>query len=478
MPDFSLLRAEFHKLRSVPRWVIALIGAAIVTVAFSVFVASTNSMGISGQIATDSEGRPVEDDFRFVHQPLTGDGTVTIRVTSQTAVDDSGDPTDPQPWAKAGVMIKESTTPGSEYAAVLATPEHGIRLHSNFSTDIAGSDAGAPRWLRLTRDGSTITGLESADGRTWDEIGSVTLEDLPETVEAGFFVTSPPELDVERRAGGTSVDAGSTTGVATFDNVSLDGGRDAAWVGDDVGHHPSNGSTEEVGGEFTASGSGDIASIVPPEDVVQLSLVGVMIGALAVIAVSVLFVTSEYRRGMIRTTCLARPRRGAVLGAKAVVAGVATFAIGVVACFAAFFAAYPLLRSNGLEPPFIPEPSLSDPSVLRAILGSATVLALVAVLSVATGMIVRRSAAAIAIVTALFFLPAFLAQGMIPPALADRFVQVTPAGGLAIQRALPPSDLAVDSFAAVGPWAGFGVLCGYVAVALAVAGVLVRRRDV
>ncbi len=281
---------------------------------------------------------------------------------------------------------------------------------------------------------------------------------------------------MERRAGSTSVGAEGTTGVATFDNVSLDGGLDGAWVGDAIGR--SDGSVEQVDGVFTVRGSGDITRIIPPNDVVQLSLVGVLIGALAVIAVSVLFVTTEYRRGMIRTTLAARPRRGAVLAAKAVVAGVATFAVGVVACFGAFFAAYPLLRSNGMEPPLIPEPSLSDPSVLRAILGSAAVLALLAVLSVAVGMIVRRSAAGIAVVTALFFLPAFLAQGLVTPALADWLVQYTPAGGLAIQRALPATDIVTDSFATVGPLAGFGVLCVYVVGALGIAGVLVLRRDV
>lgn len=476
MPDRRLIRAEWHKLRSVPRWVIALVAAGAITVGFSVFVAATNSTGVHGEIATDSEGRAVEDDFQFVHQPMTGDGTVTVRVTSQTGVDGSGNPADPQPWAKAGVIIKESTVAGTGYAAVLATPEHGIRLQSNFGTDIAGSDSEAPRWLRLTRDGSTITGLESADGHTWDEIGSVTLDDLSSTVEVGFFVASPPEVSVERRAGGTSVGAEGTTGVATFDNVSLDGGRDGAWTGDSIGR--SNGSVEQVGSEFTVRGSGDITDIDPPDDVVQMSLVGVLIGVLAVIAVGVLFVTSEYRRGMIRTTFASTPRRGAVLTAKAVVTGVATFAIGVVACFGAFFAAYPLLRSNGMAPPLIPEPSLSDPNVLRAIVGSAAVLALVAVLSVAVGMIVRRSAAAIAVVTALFFLPAFLAQGLVTPALADRLVQYTPAGGLAIQRALPATDIVTDSFAAVGPWAGFGVLCVYVVGALGIAGVLVQRRDV
>jgi hypothetical protein len=332
----------------------------------------------------------------------------------------------------------------------------------------------------LTRDGSTITGFESADGRTWDEIGSVTLDDLTETVEVGFFVASPAEVSVERRSGSTSVGMGSTLGIATFDNVELDAAGDLGeWASDDIGSQGfSRGPAEEADGVFTVSGSGDIAFSPPEDDVVQISLVGVLIGSLAVIAVSVLFVTAEYRRGMIRTTFAASPRRGAVLAAKALVVGAATFAVGVVACLIAFFVAYPLLRNNGMAPPHFPEPSLSDPGVLRAVLGSAAVLALVAVLSVAVGTIVRRSAAAIAIMTALFFLPAFLAQGLVTPALSDWLVGHTPAGGLAIQRALPPADIVINSFATIGPWTGFSVLCIYVVAALGVAGVLLARRDV
>lgn len=481
MTELKLIRAEWHKLRSVPRWMIGVLGVGVITVVFSLSIASSTGANVEGSpVITDSDGNPVVDDFHFVHQPMTGDGSVTVEVTSQTGVDESGNATDPQPLAKAGVMIKESTEAGSDYAAVLATPEHGIRLQSNFTTDVAGSGSEVPRWLRLTRDGSTITGFESADGRAWEEIGSVRLDDLPETVEAGFFVASPPEVSVERRSGNTSVGMASTLGIATFDDVELDAtGELGAWASDDIGSQGfSRGPAEEADGVFTVSGSGDIAFSPPEDDVVQISLVGVLIGSLAVIAVSVLFVTAEYRRGMIRTTFAASPRRGAVLAAKAVVAGVVTFAVGVAACFAALLLAYPLLRNNGMAPPHFPEPSLSDPSVLRAVLGSAAVLALVAVLGVAVGMIVRRSAAAIAVVTALFFLPAFLAQGLVTPGLSDWLVHYTPAGGLAIQRALPPGDIVINSFATVAPWAGFAVLCAYVVAVLGVAGVLVQRRDV
>ena len=476
MPDRALIRAEWHKLRSVPRWVIGLVGAVVITVGFSLLIAQSSGADFGGEtVTTGPHGGPVMDDFHFVHQPMTGDGTMTVRVLSQTGVNESGEATDPQPWAKAGVMIKESTTAGSEYAAVLATPEHGVRLQSNFTTDIAGTDTDAA-WLRLVRDGSTITGFESADGLSWDEIGSVALDNLSGTVEAGFFVASPPEVRVERRAGSTGVGHLTTLGIATFDNVALDAGQLRDWMSDEIGHGFSRGPAEETDGVFTVSGSGDIADNPPDDDVVQLSLTGALFGSLAVIAVCVLFVTAEYRRGMIRTTLAATPRRGRVLAAKALVAGGVTFAVGLVGCFGAFFLAYPLLRENGFAPPYMPEPSLSDPNVLRAIIGSAALLAVVAVLSVAVGAIVRRSAAAIALVTALFFLPALLGLSL-PPEPAEWLVRLTPASGLAIQRSLAPTEALIEPWSMIQPWFGFAVLCAYAAAALLAARWVLQRRD-
>ena len=99
------------------------------------------------------------------------------------------------PWAKAGIIIKAGTRPGSAYAAVMATPAHGVRMQYDYTHDTAGLpgavSAASPRWLRLTRSGDTITGYDSADGRHWAEIGTASLAGLPPTVQAGLFVTSP-----------------------------------------------------------------------------------------------------------------------------------------------------------------------------------------------------------------------------------------------------------------------------------------------
>ncbi len=150
-------------------------------------------------------GEAVTDTYYFVHRTLTGDGTITVRVgslsgriqggngNSASVADMVGTPGPVQPWAKAGLILTASSKPGSPYAAVMLTGGHGVRMQSDYTHDIAGSAASAhsPRWLRLTRSGTTLTGFESADGRTWTRIGSADLRGLPQAVQAGLFVTSP-----------------------------------------------------------------------------------------------------------------------------------------------------------------------------------------------------------------------------------------------------------------------------------------------
>jgi hypothetical protein len=478
MLDGRLLRAEWLKLRSVPWWVAGLLTAAVVTVTMSMLIASGSGASDDGEpVTTNADGEPVRDDFHFVHQPMSGDGSITARVLDQTGVDPDGSSTTPQDAAMGGVMVKESAVAGSPYAAVAVTPGQGVRMQANFDVDIAGSSEASPRWLRLTRSGTTITGYESADGSEWTEIGSVDLDELPETVEVGFFVASPPEVEVIRQAGSTSVGEMSTLSLARFDNVTLDTGRpQGAWSSDDIGEGWSREPAVEEDHIFQASGSGEIAANPPDDDVVQISLLGVLVGSLAIIAVSVLYVTSEYRRDMIRTTFAAAPRRGQVLAAKSLVAGVATFLIGLVASVTAFFLAVPTLQANGFAPPTYPDPSITDPSVVRAIVGSAAMIAVVAVLSVAIGMIMRRGAPAIAAMTGLFFLPAFLATAL-PPTPSEWLVRLTPASGLAIQRSLAPTRALIEPWAMIPPWIGFGVLCLYAGAALIAATWLLRRRD-
>jgi len=160
--DFAhLLRAEWTKFRSVRGWVIAMIGAVLLT-ALAVVALASAANGKQNPAANPGgpfgpDGEAVTDSFYFVHQSLDGNGSITARVTSLAGSVLPGQvppgvtpPQGPQPWTKAGIIIKASTTPGSAYAAVMATPGHGVRMQWNYTSDTAGLpgavSAASPRW--------------------------------------------------------------------------------------------------------------------------------------------------------------------------------------------------------------------------------------------------------------------------------------------------------------------------------------------
>ena len=129
----------------------------------------------------------MNDSFYFVHQPLSGNGSISVRVTSLTGRYSAHGGMAPgpsplagmkhgvQPWSKAGIIIKASTKEGSAYAAMMVTGRHGVRMQWNFTQDTAGIpgkvSAASPRWLRLTRAGDVIKGYDSADGTSLDARG-------------------------------------------------------------------------------------------------------------------------------------------------------------------------------------------------------------------------------------------------------------------------------------------------------------------
>jgi hypothetical protein len=112
------------------------------------------------------------------------------------------------------------------------------------------------------------------------------------------------------------------------------------------------------------------------------------------------------------------------------------------------------------------------------------VLAVAAVLAVGVGAAVRRSAAAVTVAVTVVVVPYLLAMlGVLPAGATAWLVRLTPAAGFAIQQSIPQYPQ-VDSvyspangFFPLSPLAGFAVLCAYAAAALALALVLLRRRD-
>ena len=144
------------------------------------------------------------------------------------------------PWSKAGIIIKDGTSQGSVYEAMMTTGGNGVRMQWNHTGDTPGLpgavSAASPHWLRLARDGDTITGYDSADGAHWTQVGTVALASLPSTVQAGLFVASPRHTVYSSSLGSGSESNGPTAATAVFDHVSRTGTWPAsAWTGDYVG---------------------------------------------------------------------------------------------------------------------------------------------------------------------------------------------------------------------------------------------------
>jgi ABC-type transport system involved in multi-copper enzyme maturation permease subunit len=195
--------------------------------------------------------------------------------------------------------------------------------------------------------------------------------------------------------------------------------------------------------------------------------------------VATLFITAEYRRGLIRTTLAVSPHRGRMLAAKAVVIGSVTFVAGLVATAIAVPLAERLLRANGNH--IFPVTPLTE---LRVMVGTAALLAVAAVLALAVGAMLRRSAVAVTAVIVAIVLPYVLAVGAgLPAGVSQWLLRLTPAAAFAIQQSLPqyPQVTAAytpsDGYFPLAPWAGFAVLCGYAALTFGLAVHLLRRRD-
>jgi ABC-type transport system involved in multi-copper enzyme maturation permease subunit len=505
----QLVWAEWTKLVSVRGWIVGILVAGLLTTGVGLLShgecgsqAGPNAPVVTGGPGCSSPlgpgGEAVTDSFYFVHQPLASDGSITVRVTSLTGsyspdgVSTSDLRTGLQPWSKAGIMIKASFTSGSAYAAMMVTGSHGVRMQWDFTGDAPGLagpvSASSPRWLRLTRSGSLIRGYDSADGAHWTLVGTVTLAGLPSTAPAGLFVASPDFATVTSRSiGSGSGSGGPSQASAVFDHVgSSSASSPGRWTGTAVGG-PVSGpypllGFRKSGSGLVISGSGDIAPVVDPgAGSVANTQIGTFAGLIAVVIVAAMFMTAEYRRGMIRVTLTACPRRPRVLAAKAVVIFGACFLVGLPAAVAAMLIQEPLARSRGI---FIDPVSVL--TEVRVLAGTALLLAVAAVLALALGALVRRGAIAVTAVIAVIVLPYFFAVplAVLPAAAGDWLLRLTPAAGFAIQQPYPAYQQVTGSFTPgngyypLAPWAGFAVLCAWTFLALGLAAYLLRRRDV
>jgi ABC-2 type transport system permease protein len=195
------------------------------------------------------------------------------------------------------------------------------------------------------------------------------------------------------------------------------------------------------------------------------SYAGLAIGQLAFGVLGALVITTEFSSGMIRATLAAVPRRPLLLAAKAAVLAAVTLVVGEVLAFGAFAVGELVLRSPA------PHATLGQPGVLRAVLMAGAYPALIALIALGLGAVIRHTAGAIsAVVGILFVLPLIL----LPL-------------GISVQNSVGPFMpmlIAENSLTAVkpvahslSPGAGFGVLCLYAVLALAAGTWALARRD-
>jgi ABC-2 family transporter protein len=207
------------------------------------------------------------------------------------------------------------------------------------------------------------------------------------------------------------------------------------------------------------------------------TLIGTFAGLIAVVVVGTMFITAEYRRGLIRTTFTASPRRVRVLAAKAIVIGAVAFMAGLVAAAIALPLGERQLRDSGV---FIdPVTTLTQ---VRLVVGTGVLFGVAAVVALAVGTMVRRSAIAVTTVIVVIVVPYILAT-FTTSGFTQWLLRIMPAAGFAIQQAYPQYPQVDASYVIVGgyyplaPWAGFAVLCAWAAVTLALAAALLRWRD-
>ena len=203
------------------------------------------------------------------------------------------------------------------------------------------------------------------------------------------------------------------------------------------------------------------------DDLAAFSLAGAYFGQLAAAALGVFAIAAEHSSGTIRATLAANPRRGQVLGAKVALVGPLVLAVGLIATAGAFLVGQPILHGNGYTAANgYDVVSLAEGPALRSVVNVALYMALIALLGLGVGAIVRHSAGAMAIVFTLLFGP-FIIAAMVPESTWRAMMGHAPTAGLSGQEHGAP----------VGPWDGMGVTAAWAVAALAVGGWLTRRRD-
>ncbi len=205
----------------------------------------------------------------------------------------------------------------------------------------------------------------------------------------------------------------------------------------------------------------------PLFDATQRSLAGLILGQLIITVLGALTVTSEYSTGMIRTSLTVQPRRGTMLAAKGVVFALVSLVTGLVASFVSFFIGQAILSSKHLDV------ALSDPNVLRAVIGGGLFLAVCGMLAFGLGTLLRHTAGAITASIGLLFV-LFVLVNFLPSNWQDHVDKWIPfnAGSQIWSTISPGGNPPMFS-----PWTGFAVFTGYAVIAIIAGAFVFLKRD-
>ncbi|MFJ3780078.1 ABC transporter permease [Streptomyces sp. NPDC090075] len=200
------------------------------------------------------------------------------------------------------------------------------------------------------------------------------------------------------------------------------------------------------------------------EGAVGLATTGTTFAELALGVLGVMIAASEYTTGMIRATLSAVPRRLPVLWSKSLVLGTAILPLGCAAALGSFWVGGLVLKDTEMAQ------DISDPGVLRVLIGVGLYLTLVGVWGVALGSLLRSTAGGIAVlVSVLLIVPGL--TGLLPSSIRDDVTPYLPnESGQAVTHLHQASD-------SLGPWAGLAVFAGWVVLTLAGAAYRLAKTD-
>lgn len=194
---------------------------------------SSGTFTISG---SGSDIWTTADQFNYVYQPTSGDQTIVARVASEG---------NPQTYAKAGVMIRETTDTAAAEVSVLLTPTNGVAMQIRPATgansiNVTGwiTSVQPPQWVKLVRSGDAFTASYSADGSSWTEIATTNVT-MASSAIAGLAVTSHDNTQLN---------------TATFDNVSVSTGSAPLFFEAEDLSYTTNGAAAILQTDSAASG--------------------------------------------------------------------------------------------------------------------------------------------------------------------------------------------------------------------------------